>query len=101
MCKTHRIESFLDPLLSNVFNAENDVSKNDGDYVILHGIDGTFILVDVMSVDPCHVSNERLTNSKIPLSNAENFKIKNYSEALSKLFTQQHSLLNSLAPTAI
>ncbi|KAL0211351.1 hypothetical protein P9112_009649 [Eukaryota sp. TZLM1-RC] len=36
------------------------------------------ILLDVMSVDPCNASNERLVNSEIhnPLSNAENFKFK-------------------------
>ncbi|KAL0208778.1 hypothetical protein P9112_011365 [Eukaryota sp. TZLM1-RC] len=100
---SHRIESFLDPLLSNVFDAENDFHKNTRGDVILHGLDGNFILVDVMSVDPCNVSKERLANSEIhnPLSNAEKFKIKKYNEPLAKLSTQQHSLLNSLAPTAI
>ncbi|KAL0223903.1 hypothetical protein P9112_003293 [Eukaryota sp. TZLM1-RC] len=66
-----------------------------------------------MSVDPCNASNERLDNSEIrnPLSNAEKFKIKKYTEPLSKLSSQQHakynlypfvfSLFGSLAPTAI
>ncbi|KAL0206044.1 hypothetical protein P9112_001351 [Eukaryota sp. TZLM1-RC] len=85
MCKSHRIESFLEPLLSNLFDAENDFHKNNRGDVILPGLDGSFILLDVMSVDPCNASNERLVNSEIhnPLSNAENFKFKKYNEPLS------------------
>ncbi|KAL0210857.1 hypothetical protein P9112_009155 [Eukaryota sp. TZLM1-RC] len=113
MCKSHRIESFLEPLLSNLFDAENDFHKNNRGDVILPGLDGSFILLDVMSVDPCNASNERLVNSEIhnPLSNAENFKVKKYNEPLSKLASLQHakynlypfvfSLFGSLAPTAL
>ncbi|KAL0206938.1 hypothetical protein P9112_012649 [Eukaryota sp. TZLM1-RC] len=72
-----------------------------------------YTFVDVLSVDPCNASNERLVNSEIhnPLSNAENFKIKKYNEPSSKLSSQQHAkynlypfvffLFGSLAPTAI
>ncbi|KAL0215342.1 hypothetical protein P9112_007526 [Eukaryota sp. TZLM1-RC] len=63
MCKSHRIESFSEPLLSNLFDAEDDFRKNNRGGVILPGLDGTFILLDVMSVDPCYVSSERLANS--------------------------------------
>ncbi|KAL0208921.1 hypothetical protein P9112_011508 [Eukaryota sp. TZLM1-RC] len=113
MCKSHRIESFLEHLLSNLFDTEDDFHKNNRGEVILPGIDGTFILLDVMSVDPCNASNERLVNSEIdnPLSNAENFKSKKYNEPLSKLSSEQHakynmypfvfSLFGSLAPTAM
>ncbi|KAL0210959.1 hypothetical protein P9112_009257 [Eukaryota sp. TZLM1-RC] len=113
MCKCHRIESFLEPLLSNLFDTEDDFHKNDRGDVILPGSDGSFILLDVMSVDPCDASNKRLVNSEIhnPLSNAENFKIQKYNEPLSKLSSQQHtnynlypfvfSLFGSLAHTAI
>ncbi|KAL0210871.1 hypothetical protein P9112_009169 [Eukaryota sp. TZLM1-RC] len=52
MCKTHGIESFLEPLLSNLFDTEDDFDKNNRGDVILPGLDGTFILVDVMSVGP-------------------------------------------------
>ncbi|KAL0225647.1 hypothetical protein P9112_012971 [Eukaryota sp. TZLM1-RC] len=87
MCKSHRIESFLEPLLSNLFDAEGDFHKNNRGDVKLPDLDGSFILLDVMSVDPCNASNERLVNSEIhnPLSNAENCKIKKYNEHLSKL----------------
>ncbi|KAL0204779.1 hypothetical protein P9112_000086 [Eukaryota sp. TZLM1-RC] len=96
----------------NLFGTSVLKSNNRGD-VILPGLDGTFILVDVKSFDPCNASNERLVNSEIhnPLSNAENFKIKKYNEHFSKLASQQHakynlypfvsSLFGSLAPTAI
>ncbi|KAL0219691.1 hypothetical protein P9112_005344 [Eukaryota sp. TZLM1-RC] len=112
MCKSHRIESFLEPLLSNLFDTDDFHKNNRGD-VILPGLDGSFILLDVMSVDPCNASNERLVNSEIhnPLSNAENFKFKKYNEPLSKLASLQHakynlypfvfSLFGSLAPTAL
>ncbi|KAL0216530.1 hypothetical protein P9112_008714 [Eukaryota sp. TZLM1-RC] len=95
MCKSHRIESFFEPLLSNLFDTDDFHKNNRGD-VILPGLDGTFILLNVMSVDPCSVSNERLDNFKIhnPLSNAENFKIKKYNEPLSKLASQQHAKYN-------
>ncbi|KAL0214145.1 hypothetical protein P9112_006329 [Eukaryota sp. TZLM1-RC] len=111
-CKSCRIESFLKPLLSNVFDTDDFHKNNRGD-VILPGLDGSFILLDVMSVDPCNASNERLVNSEIhnPLANAENFKIKKYNEPLSKLASLQHakynlylfvfSLFGSLAPTAL
>ncbi|KAL0222910.1 hypothetical protein P9112_002300 [Eukaryota sp. TZLM1-RC] len=113
MCKSHRIESFLEPLLSSLFDAEDDFHKNNRDDVILPGLDGSFILLDVMSVDPCNASNERLVNSEIhnALSNAENFKFKKYNEPLSKLASLLHakynlypfvfSLFGSLAPTVL
>ncbi|KAL0205350.1 hypothetical protein P9112_000657 [Eukaryota sp. TZLM1-RC] len=113
MCKSHRIESFLEPLLSNLFDAENDFHKNNRGDVILPGLEGTFILLDVMSVNPCNASNERLANFEIHnfLAIAENFKNKKYNEALPKLSSQQHakynlypfvfSLFGSLSPTAI
>ncbi|KAL0205006.1 hypothetical protein P9112_000313 [Eukaryota sp. TZLM1-RC] len=113
MCKSHRIESFLEPLLSYLFDTEDDFHKNNRGDVILPGLDGIFILLDVMSVDPCNASNERLVNSEIHnrLSNAENFKFKKYNEPLSKSASQQHakynlypfvfSLIGPLAPTAI
>ncbi|KAL0207892.1 hypothetical protein P9112_010479 [Eukaryota sp. TZLM1-RC] len=113
MYESHRIESFLEPLLSNLFDAEDDFHKNNRGDVILLGLDGSFILLDIMSVDPCNASKERLVNSEIhnPLSNAENFKIKIYNEPLSKLSSQQHakynlypfvfSLFGSPAPTIL
>ncbi|KAL0207506.1 hypothetical protein P9112_012134 [Eukaryota sp. TZLM1-RC] len=106
MCKSHTIESFLETLLSTLFDFEDDFHKNNRGDVILPGLDGTIQqnLLDVMSIDPCNVSNERLAN-------AENFKIKKYNEPLSKLFSQQYakynlfpfvfSLFDAPAPTAI
>ncbi|KAL0227086.1 hypothetical protein P9112_014410 [Eukaryota sp. TZLM1-RC] len=93
MCKSHKIESFLEPLLSNLFDTDDDFHKNNIRNAILPGLDKTFILLDVMSVDPCNASNERLANSEIhnPLSNAENFKIKKYNEPLSKMSSQQQA----------
>ncbi|KAL0205492.1 hypothetical protein P9112_000799 [Eukaryota sp. TZLM1-RC] len=106
-------KSFLEPLLSNLFDAADDFHKNNRGDVILPGLDGAFVLLDVTSVDSCNASNERLANSQIhnPLSNAESFKIKKYNEPLSKLSSLQHakynlhpfvfSLFGSLVPTAM
>ncbi|KAL0206897.1 hypothetical protein P9112_012608 [Eukaryota sp. TZLM1-RC] len=113
MCKSHRIECFLEPLLSNLFDTEDDFHKNNRGDVISPGLDGSFTLLDIMSVDLCNASNERLVNSEIhkPLLNAENFKFKKYNGPLSKLASSQHakynlypfvfSLFGSLAPTAL
>ncbi|KAL0224150.1 hypothetical protein P9112_003540 [Eukaryota sp. TZLM1-RC] len=78
MCKSHRIESIMEPLLSNVFDAEDDFHNNNRGDGILPGLDGTFILRDVVSVGPCYAPNEWLVNSEIHTSSsiAENFKIK-------------------------
>ncbi|KAL0225691.1 hypothetical protein P9112_013015 [Eukaryota sp. TZLM1-RC] len=59
---------FLEPLLSNLFDTEDDFHKNNRGDVILPGLDGPFILLVVMSVDPCNASNERLANSEIHYS---------------------------------
>ncbi|KAL0216209.1 hypothetical protein P9112_008393 [Eukaryota sp. TZLM1-RC] len=52
ICKFHRIESFLEPLLSNLFDTEDYFHKNNRGDVILPGFDGTFILLDVMVTSP-------------------------------------------------
>ncbi|KAL0207607.1 hypothetical protein P9112_012235 [Eukaryota sp. TZLM1-RC] len=110
---SQRIESFLEPLLSALFDTEDDFHKNNRGDVILAGLDGTFNFLNVLSIDICTASNERLAHSGIHnlRSNAENFKIKKYSEPLSKLSSQQYAkynlyplvffLFGSLAPTAI
>ncbi|KAL0218625.1 hypothetical protein P9112_004278 [Eukaryota sp. TZLM1-RC] len=43
MCKFYKIESFLEPLLSNLIDTEDDFHKNNRGDVILPGLDGTFI----------------------------------------------------------
>ncbi|KAL0216623.1 hypothetical protein P9112_008807 [Eukaryota sp. TZLM1-RC] len=96
MCKSHRIEFFLEPLFSNLFDTEDDFHKNNRGDVISPGLDGSFIFLDVMSADPCNASNERIVNSEIhkPLPNAENLEIEKCNEPLSKLSSQQHAKYN-------
>ncbi|KAL0222788.1 hypothetical protein P9112_002178 [Eukaryota sp. TZLM1-RC] len=112
MCKSHRIESFLELLLPSLFDAEDDFHKINRCDVILPGLDGTFILLDVMSVHPCNASNKKLANSEIhnPLSIAENFEIIKYNEPSSKFSANSmqnticvhlYLLYGSLDPTAI
>ncbi|KAL0213879.1 hypothetical protein P9112_006063 [Eukaryota sp. TZLM1-RC] len=90
------LNSFLELLLSNLFDTEDHFHKNNRGDFELPGLDGSFILLDVMSVDPCNGSNETLVNSEIhtPLSYAENFKINKHNEPLSKLYSPQHAKYN-------
>ncbi|KAL0214108.1 hypothetical protein P9112_006292 [Eukaryota sp. TZLM1-RC] len=79
MCKSHRIESFLEPLLSNLFDAENDFHKNNRGDVILPGLDGSFILLDVMSVDPCNeIPTRSLPNLRFCLKKLQHHLVKLY-----------------------
>ncbi|KAL0205105.1 hypothetical protein P9112_000412 [Eukaryota sp. TZLM1-RC] len=52
--KSHRMELFLEIPMSNLIDAEDDFHKNNRGNVILPGLHGTFILVELMFVDPCN-----------------------------------------------
>ncbi|KAL0219149.1 hypothetical protein P9112_004802 [Eukaryota sp. TZLM1-RC] len=50
MCKSYRIESFCELLLSNLFDTEDFHKNNKGD-IELPGLNGSFILLEVGSFD--------------------------------------------------
>ncbi|KAL0206628.1 hypothetical protein P9112_001935 [Eukaryota sp. TZLM1-RC] len=65
MSKSHRIVSYLEPLLSRLVDEDtlNSFGRNR-DELMLEGLDGTTIITDVRSTDVCN-------NSVIPLALAK------------------------------
>ncbi|KAL0216092.1 hypothetical protein P9112_008276 [Eukaryota sp. TZLM1-RC] len=61
MFKSHKIESFLEPLLSSLADDSdrNTFGDSRGD-VLVPGLDGSMIIVDVRSTDVTNSSNEKL-----------------------------------------
>ncbi|KAL0226613.1 hypothetical protein P9112_013937 [Eukaryota sp. TZLM1-RC] len=79
MCKSFNIEAFIEPLVRKLSSDQTDDSfgKRRAD-LVAPGIDGVLNVVDVVSVDVCKNSADRLVYSAdSPLSNAEKKKIKN------------------------
>ncbi|KAL0206522.1 hypothetical protein P9112_001829 [Eukaryota sp. TZLM1-RC] len=74
MCKSYRIDSFLEPLLSNIILDDPDIDiprysrasmgLTRGDLLVL-GLNGSFTILDAMFVDPSNSSNEHLINSDV------------------------------------
>ncbi|KAL0231152.1 hypothetical protein GEMRC1_010557 [Eukaryota sp. GEM-RC1] len=78
MCKSYGKDSFLEPVLAGLFD-DTDVDKSFGNShgdVIFPGLDGSFIIADIVSIDVCNGSNKKL-NDKNPLLINEKFKKKN------------------------
>ncbi|KAL0242529.1 hypothetical protein GEMRC1_005092 [Eukaryota sp. GEM-RC1] len=62
MCKSYGIVSFLEPVLAGLVD-DTDVDKSFGNSrgeVIFPGLDGCFIIADVMSIDVCNGSKKKL-----------------------------------------
>ncbi|KAL0214592.1 hypothetical protein P9112_006776 [Eukaryota sp. TZLM1-RC] len=77
-----KIESFLEPLLSNLTDEADRNSFGDScGAVLVPGLDGSMIIIDVRSTDVSNNSNEKLApSSNSPLRGAEETKIFKYSE---------------------
>ncbi|KAL0213432.1 hypothetical protein RCL1_007058 [Eukaryota sp. TZLM3-RCL] len=94
MAKSYRIESFLEPVLSKLVDVieKSTFGGSRGD-LLVPGIDGSTIIIDVRSSDVCNDVNLKLANSNLsdPLSEAENQKFAKY---LTKI-----NCLNSLSHT--
>ncbi|KAL0231106.1 hypothetical protein GEMRC1_010511 [Eukaryota sp. GEM-RC1] len=95
MCKSYGIVSFLEPVLAGLFD-DTDVDKSFGNSrgdVIFPGLDGSFIIADVMSIDVCNDSNKKLakSNAKNPLLIGEKFKMQKYCAKLKLLNSASHS----------
>ncbi|KAL0231523.1 hypothetical protein GEMRC1_010927 [Eukaryota sp. GEM-RC1] len=81
MCKSYGIFSFLEPVLAGLVD-DTDVDKSFGNSrgdVIFPGLDGSFIIADVISIDVCNGSNKKLakSNTKNSLLIVNNLKWKN------------------------
>ncbi|KAL0232667.1 hypothetical protein GEMRC1_011414 [Eukaryota sp. GEM-RC1] len=89
MCKSYGIVSFLEPVLAGLFD-DTDVDKSFGNSrgdVIFPGLDRSFIIADVMSIDVCNDSDKKLAKSdaKNPLLIGEKFKLQKYCAKLKLL----------------
>ncbi|KAL0215459.1 hypothetical protein P9112_007643 [Eukaryota sp. TZLM1-RC] len=83
-----------------------------GDLVV-PGLNGSFTILDAMSIDPCCSCNEHLTNSDVnnPLLAGEKYKIAKYAKPISSVNENSHaqyklcpfvfSLLRSLSRAAM
>ncbi|KAL0207284.1 hypothetical protein P9112_011912 [Eukaryota sp. TZLM1-RC] len=113
MFKSYRIESFLEPLLSNLADESDKSSFGDsrGD-VLVPGLDESLIIIDVRSTDVSNSSNEKLAQSyNLPLRRAEEAKIIKYTEKINNLNSNSHtqyllcpfvfSLFGTLGKTAL
>ncbi|KAL0228665.1 hypothetical protein GEMRC1_013285 [Eukaryota sp. GEM-RC1] len=95
MCKSYGIVSCLEPVLAGLFD-DADVDKSFGNSrgdVIFPALDGSFIIVIVMSIDVCNGSSKKLakSNAKNPLLIGEKFKTETYCAKLKLLNSASHS----------
>ncbi|KAL0224310.1 hypothetical protein P9112_003700 [Eukaryota sp. TZLM1-RC] len=105
MCKSYRVDSFLEPLLSKLIldDPNIDSTRNNrasmgltrGDLVVA-GLNGSFTILDAMSIDPCNSSNEHLINSDVnnPLLAGEKYKIAKYAKPISSVNENSHAQYN-------
>ncbi|KAL0207434.1 hypothetical protein P9112_012062 [Eukaryota sp. TZLM1-RC] len=93
MFKFYKIESFLEPLLSNLADESDRNSFGDsrGD-VLVPGLDESLIIIDVRSTDVSKSSNEKMAQSyNSPLRRAEEAKIIKYTEKINNLNSNSHT----------
>ncbi|KAL0223906.1 hypothetical protein P9112_003296 [Eukaryota sp. TZLM1-RC] len=94
MFKSHKIVSYLEPLLSRLVDEDtlNSFGRNRGN-LMLEGLDGTTIITDVRATDVCNNFFIPLAQSKHKnlLSVAKNSKIDKYKTKLVSLNTESHT----------
>ncbi|KAL0211012.1 hypothetical protein P9112_009310 [Eukaryota sp. TZLM1-RC] len=110
MCKSHRIDSSLEPLLSKLILHDFNIGstpyirtsmgkdKTKGDLVV-PGLNGSFTILDAMSFDPCNFPNEHFINSDVnnPLLAWKKTKIAKYAKPFSSVNEITHTQ-NYLCP---
>ncbi|KAL0205485.1 hypothetical protein P9112_000792 [Eukaryota sp. TZLM1-RC] len=94
MSKSHRILSYLEPLLSRLVDEDtlNSFGRIRGD-LMLEGLEGTTIITDVRSTDVCNDSFIPLAQSKCkaPLTVSEKAKIDKNKAKLLSLIAESHT----------
>ncbi|KAL0208832.1 hypothetical protein P9112_011419 [Eukaryota sp. TZLM1-RC] len=105
MCKSYRVHSFLEPLLSKLIlddpnidstrynRASMGLTRED---LVVPGLNGSFTILDAMSIDPCNSSNEHLIDSDVnnPLLAGEKYKIAKYAKPISSVNETSHAQYN-------
>ncbi|KAL0248938.1 hypothetical protein GEMRC1_004172 [Eukaryota sp. GEM-RC1] len=94
MCKSYGIVSFLEPVLAGLLD-DTDVDKSFGNSrgdVKFPGLDGSFIIADVMSIDVGNGSDKKLakSNAKNPLLVGDEIEMEKYCTKL-KLWNRFHT----------
>ncbi|KAL0213235.1 hypothetical protein RCL1_006861 [Eukaryota sp. TZLM3-RCL] len=102
MCKSHKIESFIEPLLRRLAeNIQEDASGQRRAYVTIPSSDGRLHVVDVVTVDVCKYSADKHCLSETsPLDTAEQGKRLKYEKTLSKIKSVDH-VKYELCPFAV
>ncbi|KAL0223323.1 hypothetical protein P9112_002713 [Eukaryota sp. TZLM1-RC] len=94
MSKSHRIVSYLEPLLSRLVDEDslNSFGRNRGD-LMLEGLEGITIITDVGSTDVCNDYFIPMAQSKNrnPLTVSEKAKIDKYKAKLLSLNAESHT----------
>ncbi|KAL0224077.1 hypothetical protein P9112_003467 [Eukaryota sp. TZLM1-RC] len=105
MCKSYRVDSVLEPLLSKLIfddpsidskrynRASMDLARGD---LVVPCLNGSFTILDAMSIDPCNSSNEHFINSYVnsPLLAGEIYRIAKYSKPISSTNENSHAQYN-------
>ncbi|KAL0205185.1 hypothetical protein P9112_000492 [Eukaryota sp. TZLM1-RC] len=94
MSKSHRIVSYLGPLLSRLVDEDtlNSFGRNRG-HLMLEGLEGITIITDVTSTDVCNDSFIPMAQLKYrdPLTVSEKAKIDKYKAKLLSLNAESHT----------
>ncbi|KAL0222098.1 hypothetical protein RCL1_001952 [Eukaryota sp. TZLM3-RCL] len=102
MCKSHKVESFLEPLLRKL--AENEDDDSSGQHrtdVIIPSSNGRLHVVDVVTVDVCKSTADKSCFSETSLlDNAEQGKRLKYEKPLSNVKSVHH-VKYELCPFAV
>ncbi|KAL0223282.1 hypothetical protein P9112_002672 [Eukaryota sp. TZLM1-RC] len=105
MCKSYRVDSFSEPLLSKLILDDPNIDSTRhnrafmgltrGDLVV-SGLNGSFTFLDAMSIYPCNSSNEHFINSDVnnPLLAGEKHKIAKYAKPISSVNENSHAQCN-------
>ncbi|KAL0221748.1 hypothetical protein RCL1_001602 [Eukaryota sp. TZLM3-RCL] len=90
MCKSHKVESFVKPLLRKLAENEDDDSSGQRHAdVIIPSPNGRLHVIEVVTVDVCKSTADKLCFSETSaLDNAEQVKRLKYEKPLSKIISQ-------------
>ncbi|KAL0211449.1 hypothetical protein P9112_009747 [Eukaryota sp. TZLM1-RC] len=102
MCNSYHVDSFLEPLLSKLILDDPNIDSTRynrasmgltrGDLVV-PGLNGSFTILDAMSIDPCNSFNEHFINSDLnnPLLAGENYNIAEQAQPISSVIENSHA----------
>ncbi|KAL0219943.1 hypothetical protein P9112_005596 [Eukaryota sp. TZLM1-RC] len=105
MCKSYRVDSILEPLLSKLMlddpsidstrynRASMCLKRSD---LVVSCLNGSFTISDAMSIDPCNSSNEHFINADVnnPLLAGEKYEIAKYAKPISSVNENSHAQHN-------